>query len=99
MKTKMKTYTVDQDSVSALESRAYELEARKDIVKEMLESNMGTDTEAFAAYQKELVRYKAEFETAKAEFEKNVVKKLCPEAVSWELTYASCTLTCKVNVR
>jgi hypothetical protein len=91
------TYTVAQDLVAPLEAAGYELEARKEIIKEMLALDMDTETEAFSRYQRELVEYKTKFELLKAEFETNVVKALWPNAVRWNLQYSSCELVVELD--
>ena len=90
------TKTLDAEIVANVERYAYELEARKTVITEMLAMNMDISTDAFAKYQAELVRYKAMFEEAKKEIEKQYVADV-PGSVKWELDYASCELTITVD--
>lgn len=90
------TKTLDAEIVANVERYAYELEARKTVITEMLAMNMDISTDAFAKYQAELVRYKAMFEEAKKEIEKQHVADV-PGSVKWELDYSSCELTITVD--
>lgn len=90
----MKTITkiLDAEVVANVERISYELEARKNIITEMLAMNMDISTDAFARYQAELVRYKVMFEEAKREIEKQYVADI-PGRQSWTLDYDTRTLT------
>lgn len=90
------TKTLDAETVANLERISYELEARKTVIAEMIALNMDITTEAFAKYQAELVRYKAMFETAKLEIERQYVDDV-PGKQRWTLDYASRLLTITVN--
>lgn len=84
--------TLDAEVVAKVESLAYEFEARKSVVTEMLAQDMDTSTDAFARYQAELVKYKAAFEAAKKEIEDQFVADV-KGWTNWNLDYASRTLT------
>lgn len=94
----MKTITkiLDAEVVANVERISYELEARKNIITEMLAMNMDISTDAFARYQAELVRYKVMFEEAKREIEKQYVADV-PGGVKWSLDYATRVLTITVD--
>lgn len=94
----MKTITItpDSEACAMLERLSYEIEARKSVIAEMLAQNMDIGTEAFVKYQSELVKLKAQFETAKKEFQAAYVDTI-PGAQRWNLEYASCTLTVEVQ--
>lgn len=88
--------TLDQAVVTAIERVGYELEARKSVVAEMLAQNMDTSTEAFARYQKELVSFTVQYETAKKALQKEYVDPI-PGAVRWSLDYETCVLSITVD--
>lgn len=90
------TKTLDAEVVANVERYSYELEARKTVIAEMLSMNMDTSTDAFAKYQAELVRYKAMFEEAKKEIEKQYVADV-PGSVKWSLDYTTRELTITVD--
>lgn len=87
---------LDAAAVTALERISYEMEARKSVVAEMLAQNMDTGTEAFARYQKELVSYTVQYETAKREIQKQYVDPV-PGAVRWSLDYETAVLSITVD--
>lgn len=84
-----------EDVVNAIEAVSYELEARKDVIAAMLDRNADISTDAFNAYQKELVEFKVKFETLKKEIQKEFVDDV-PSAVHWDLDYATRELSITV---
>lgn len=86
------TKVLDENCVANIERYAYEVEARKSVITEMLAQNMDVTTDAFSKYQSELVRYKSMFEAAKKEIEAQYVVPVAGWK-SWTLDYASRTLT------
>ena len=89
------TKTLNEEVVSKIESLAFEVEARKSVIAEMLSLNMDVTTDAFSKYQSELVRFKAQFETAKKAIETEYVAPI-PGWKNWNLDYATRTLTVQV---
>lgn len=90
------TKILDEDSVLNVERYAYEYEARKGVITEMLSQNMDTSTLAFDTYQRELVKYKILFENAKKQIEENFVKEI-KGWTNWSLDYNSRILTVTVD--
>lgn len=90
------TKIVDEEKVANVERYAYEFEARKSVVSEMLAQNMDTSTTSFAEYQKELVKYKVLFENAKKEVENEYVVDVDGWR-NWNLDYKTRTLTITVG--
>jgi len=93
---KIITITPDSEACTLLERLSYEIEARKTVIAEMLAQNMDTGTEAFTKYQGDLCRFKAQFDTAKKEFQSAYVDTI-PGAQRWNLDYASGVLTVEVE--
>lgn len=86
------TKILDEEIVTNVERYAYEFEARKSVISEMLSQDMDTSTLAFETYQHELVKYKVLFENAKKEIEENFVKDV-EGWINWSLDYNSRVLT------
>ena len=80
------TKILDEEVVTNIERYAYEFEARKNVIAEMLSQDMDTSTTAFENYQHELVKYKILFENIKKEIEENFVKDV-EGWVNWNLDY------------
>jgi len=90
------TKVLDEEIVANVERYAYEYEARKSVISEMLSQDMDTSTKAFNDYQKELVKYKALFEAEKKEIENNFVAEV-ENWRNWNLDYKTRTLTITVG--
>lgn len=88
--------TLGEDVVNKIAALAYEVQARKSVVAEMLAQNMDTSTSAFLRYQKELGEYTAMYELAKNELQHNYVDTI-DGAESWSLDFNSCVLTVTTN--
>lgn len=89
------TKILDEESVVNVERYAYEFEARKSVIAEMLSQNMDTSTAAFDTYQHEMTKYKVLYETAKKEFENKFVADV-EGWTNWELNYGTRTLSITV---
>lgn len=90
------TKILDEEVVTNVERYAYEFEARKSVISEMLSQDMDISTSAFETYQHELVKYKLLFENAKKEIEENFVKDV-ENWIDWSLDYNSHVLTITVK--
>lgn len=86
---------LEEEVVTTVEKYAYEFEARKNVITEMLSLDMDITTPAFEAYQKELVKYKVLYENAKKGVEDNYVKDV-EGWTTWNLDYGTRVLTIKV---
>lgn len=90
------TKLLDEETVANVERYAYEYEARKSVISEMLSQNMDISTEAFEKYQKEMVKFKVLFENAKQEVENTFVKDI-ENWKDWHLDYTSKILTVNIG--
>ncbi len=95
----MQTYAIkNQETVNYLEALSMEMETRKDVIAFMLDRGMDTGSEQFKAYHRELVEFRAKFESAKAQFYQDVVLPLTKgKAVDWSLDYRTSVLTVAEN--
>ena len=85
---------VDKKIRDLVESYDYEYTTRRDAVTFMLANNMDTTTDAFKAYQKEMIEYNVKFSSAKQEIEKTYVFPVSNGAkVNWSLDYDTSMLT------
>ena len=88
---------VNEELSNFVEAANYEVNSRLDVIAYMLANNMSTSTDAFRAYQAELIEYKKKYELAKAELEKQVVTPFLdthgiPRA-NWNLDFATHMIT------
>lgn len=90
-----KTIKIENESaVNFLESLAYEVNARKDLLAYMLQNGTKPEDENFQAYHKEYQEFFVQYEAAKANFEKEYVRPH-GESLAWSLDYATRGLTLK----
>ena len=85
---------VDENVRDHVESIDYEYSTRRDAVSFMIANNMDITTDAFKAYQKEMIEFGAQFTQAKAEIEKKyVIPATEGKRVRWTLDYHTCEIT------
>ena len=85
-----------EEVVTTIEKYSYEFEARKSVITEMISQDMDINTPAFEKYQKELVKYKVLYETAKKEIENTYVADI-EGWTNWTLDYGTRVLTIKID--
>lgn len=86
-----KNVKVPEGLVNLIESLQYEANARKDLLAFMLNNGMG-ETEGYTKYHYDYIEFSAKFDIAKRDFEQNFVKVKYPDAISWNLDFASNTV-------
>ena len=91
---KTEVVKIDEGVRDVVEMYDYEYSTRRDAITFMLTNNMDISTEAFKAYQKEMIEFGAQFTKAKAEVEKKYVLPISGGArVNWSLDYETADLT------
>lgn len=87
----MKIIIEDRVFIEDLERLQYEVQARKNIIGYIFESNI--KSEAFDQYHAEYLEFFKQYEKKKLDIEKLYVKPICPIAKSWNLDFVSGELT------
>lgn len=88
----------NQSIIDLIQSLQYEVEARKNILKDIMNDDNGFanyNEKTFDKYHKEYVKFFVEYETAKEELQKIYVKDYIEKYsnVSWNLDFATHELT------
>ncbi len=89
----MKTVTIPDEVRIATQRADIECSARRDIITHILEKNIAIPAERFEAYQKEYDDKYFVFEEAKAKIEKEYVRTVVSNPVSWSLDYHTNVVT------
>jgi len=92
----VKKITIDnQELINKLEALGFETGSRSELLAYMLRTGVLTGDPAFQAYHKEYQEFYIQYETAKAEFERQYVMPLLKDGqkVSWNLDYSARELT------
>lgn len=88
----MKKLTVEnQELINKLEALGFETSSRSELLAHMLRTGLQPSDPAFQAYHKEYQEYFVQYETAKAEFERQYVMPLLKDGqrANWNLDYAA----------
>lgn len=88
----MKVIVKDTEFIRELESLQYEVQARKNIIIYILESN-SVNSNIFDNYHKEYVNYFKAYEKKKQDLEQKFVYPNCAKAKNWSLDFATGELT------
>ena len=90
---------VGEELTNYVERLSREVEGSKEIISFMLENNKNISSDSFKEYKKEFDEKKAEFDIAKQEVQKQFVPQglidFDGNNTSWELDYATQTITIK----
>lgn len=94
----IKTKNVDIKFVNELQRLALETESRRDLIAFMITQNMDISGEKFKSYETEYQKYYLAYQTAKTEFETNVLKPEFGEnMVKWNLDFNTSEVTVEMK--
>ncbi len=98
MKKNVVVLVENQEIINLIQSLQYEVESRKNIIKDLMNSDngfMNYNEKTFNKYHKEYVEFFVQYETAKEELQKMYVKEYVDKysSVSWNLDFGTHELT------